>query len=211
MQRRKRRANAIGTSYGRLGPEGTRCSSLQQINRTNVARLRRVWSYDTQDGSGDPQTQPIMVQGVLYGLTPRHKVVALNAATGKLIWSFDSGIVGRGANRSVVYWGEGKDRRGFSQTSRSRSSMRSTRAPARPSRASATRGRIDLREGLGREAAKQSIILTSPGIIYKDLLIMGGRTPGGVPAATRRAYPLPMTLAPARCAESEFHTVPASR
>ena len=98
------RGGADWPAYGG-GPEaGTRYSALQQINRGNVGRLRMVWSYDTDDGAGDPQTQPIMVDGVLYGLTPRHKVVALNAATGKLIWRFDSGIVGRGANRSVVYW-----------------------------------------------------------------------------------------------------------
>jgi len=43
-------------------------------------------------------------------------------------------------------------------------------------------GRIDLRQGLGREAAKQSYVLTSPGIIYRELLIVGGRLPEALPA-----------------------------
>src|SRR5580692_7968803 len=95
------------------GPEETRYSKLKQIDRSNVARLRIAWSFDTADGPGNPETQPIMVDGVVFGLTPKHKVVALDAASGKLLWRFDCGIVGRGANRSVVYWASGDDRRLF--------------------------------------------------------------------------------------------------
>src|SRR5260370_29884001 len=94
-------------------PNGTRYSSLKQINRSNVSRLRVAWTYDTADGPGDPQTQPIVVNQVLYGLTPKHKVVALAAATGKLLWSFDSGIAGSGANRGLVYWSSAADHRIF--------------------------------------------------------------------------------------------------
>ena len=54
-----------------------------------------------------------MVGGVVYGLTPKHKVVALDAATGKLLWRFDSGIEGRGANRSVIWWSYGTEQRIF--------------------------------------------------------------------------------------------------
>src|ERR1700677_3028461 len=89
------------------GTEDIRYSRLKQINRTNVSRLEVAWSYDTADGSGDPETQPIMIDGVLYGLTPKHKVIALSAATGKLLWKFEPPIIGRGANRSVVYWSAG--------------------------------------------------------------------------------------------------------
>jgi len=64
------------------GPAETRYSALKQIDRSNVSRLRTAWTYDTEDGPGDPQTQPIVVNGVLYGLTPKHKLVALDAATG---------------------------------------------------------------------------------------------------------------------------------
>jgi quinoprotein glucose dehydrogenase len=95
------------------GPAGIRYSDLKQINRANVKQLAIAWSYDTADGAGDPQTQPILVDGVLYGLTPRHKAIALDGATGKLLWTFDSGIVGRGPNRSVVYWTDGKSPRLF--------------------------------------------------------------------------------------------------
>ena len=76
-----------------------------QINRSNVGRLRVAWTYDTADGSGASQTQPLVVNGVLYGITPRHKVVALDGATGKLLWRFDSGMPGRGPNRGLLVLG----------------------------------------------------------------------------------------------------------
>jgi len=58
-------------------PASTRYSPLKQINRTNVARLQPAWTYDTADGPGASQTQPIIIDGVLFGLTPKHKVIAL--------------------------------------------------------------------------------------------------------------------------------------
>jgi quinoprotein glucose dehydrogenase len=66
------------------GPAGIRYSKLKQIDRSNVGRLRVAWTYDTNDGAGDPQTQPILVGGVLYGITPTHKAIALDGASGKL-------------------------------------------------------------------------------------------------------------------------------
>src|SRR5580692_11684690 len=154
-------------SYGG-SPADIRYSALKQINRTNVGRLEVAWSYDTADGSGDPQTQPIMVNGVLFGLTPRHKVIALAAATGKLLWKFDSGVNGRGPNRSVVYWSDGAERRIFAAV---QSYLYALNAETgRPIATFGDGGRIDLRADLSRPPEQQSVVLTSPGIIYKDLL-----------------------------------------
>ena len=93
-------------------PENNHFSSLTQINRKNVKQLRVAWTYDTQEPGG-LQTSPIVVGGVLYGLTPSQKVFALNAATGKLLWKFDSGIPGTQPDRGLAYWsdgaGKGKD------------------------------------------------------------------------------------------------------
>src|SRR5712664_1968177 len=115
-------------------PEHNHYSKLAQINRSNVKRLAVAWSFDTQE-EGGLQTSPIIVDGVLYGITPTQKIFALDAATGKLLPSFGNG------------------------------------------------GRIDLRENLGREpASAQSIVLTSPAVVYKDLLIVGGRNPETLPA-----------------------------
>jgi quinoprotein glucose dehydrogenase len=164
------------------GREGIRYSPLKQISRANVGRLKVAWTYDTNDGSGDPQTQPIVVHGVLYGVTPTHKVVALDGATGKLKWTFDSGIRGRGPNRSVVWWEQSGERRLFAAVQSFLYSL--DPETGKP------QWRTDLREGLGRDPAKQSYVLTSPGIVYRDLLIVGGRLPEALPAAPGdiRAY-----------------------
>jgi quinoprotein glucose dehydrogenase len=170
------------------GPAGIRYSDLKEINRGNVKQLTVAWSYDTADGAGDPQTQPILVDGVLYGLTPRHKAIALDGATGKLLWTFDSGIAGRGPDRSVVYWTDGQSPRLFAAVQSYIYALDARTGKPIPS--FGADGRIDLREGLGRDPEKQSIVLTSPGIIYKDLLIVGDRTPEALPAPTGdiRAY-----------------------
>ncbi|HEU4391930.1 MAG TPA: pyrroloquinoline quinone-dependent dehydrogenase [Blastocatellia bacterium] len=162
------------------GPEGIRYSSLRQINRDNVRQLQVAWSFDATDGPGDSQTQPIIVDGVLFGLTAKHKVVALDAATGKLLWRFDSAIEGRGPNRGLTYWRAGKESRVFAAVQSFVYALDA--ATGKPISDFGNEGRIDLREGLGRDPQKLSIVLTTPGLIYKDLLIVGGRTPEALPA-----------------------------
>lgn len=162
------------------GPEDIRYSTLTQINRSNVSQLQVAWNYDTLDGPGATETEPIVVHGVLFGVTPKHRIIALDAATGHLRWKFDSGIIGRGANRGVAYWASGDDERIFG-TVQSYLYALDARTGA-PIKTFGQDGRIDLRENLGRDPAKQSILMTSPGIIYKDLIIVGDRTPESLPA-----------------------------
>src|SRR5260370_18423831 len=66
--------------------------------------------------------------------------------------------------------------------------------------------RIDLREGLGREpASAQSIYLTSPPIVYKDLFIVGGRNPQTLPAPPGDIRAFDVRTGKLQCA---FHTIP---
>src|SRR5256885_9572986 len=69
-------------------PENNHYSKLAQINRSNVKRLAVAWSFDTRE-QGGLQTSPIIVESVLYGITPTQKIFALDAATGKPLWKFD--------------------------------------------------------------------------------------------------------------------------
>ena len=162
------------------GPENTHYSSLAQINRENVKELDIAWSYDTGE-EGGLQTSPIIVGGVLYGLTPTQKVFALDAATGKQLWKFDSGIVGTQPNRGLAYWSDGQDRRILVGVLNFLYALDAN--SGKPILSFGAQGRIELRENLGREpAGAQSIYLTSPGIVYKDLVIVGGRNPETLPA-----------------------------
>jgi quinoprotein glucose dehydrogenase len=162
------------------GPENHHYSRFVQINRSNVKRLSVAWSFDTQEVGG-LQSSPIIIDGVLYGITPTQKIFALDAAAGKLLWKFDSGIRGTQPNRGLAFWANGKDKRILVGVMNFVYALDTATGKPIPSFGNA--GRIDLRENLGREpAASQSVVLTSPGIVYQDLVIFGGRNPETLPA-----------------------------
>jgi quinoprotein glucose dehydrogenase len=185
------------------GPEGTRYSPLKQIDRSNVSKLQVAWSYDATDASTASQTQPVVIDGVLYGITPKHNAIAVDAATGKLLWKFDSGMTGRGPNRGVTYWSSGADRRVFAAVQSYVYAL--DVATGKPVPTFGKDGRIDLREDLGRDPAKLSIVLTSPGIIFEDLLIVGGRTPESLPAPPGDVRAYDVRTGKLRWS---FHTIP---
>lgn len=176
----QRSGKASSFTYGG-GEAGQRYSPLKQINRSNVGQLEIVWTYDGGDGAGDSQNQPVVVDGVLFGATAKHKIFALDAATGKELWRFDSGLGGRGPNRGVSVWSSGKEKRIFVAAQSFIYAL--DPATGKPIPGFGTNGRIDLREGLGREPSKLSIVQTTPGAIYKDLLIVSGRMSESLPGA----------------------------
>ncbi len=169
-------------------PENNHFSSLAQINRKNVKSLEVAWTFDTEE-SGGLQSSPIIVDGILYGLTPTQKVFALNAVTGKLLWKFDSGIKGTQPNRGLAYWSDNKeDKRIVVGVMNFVYALDA--ATGKPIASFGKDGRIDLRNDLGRDPALQSIYITSPAVIYKDLMIVGGRESETLPASPGdiRAY-----------------------
>lgn len=101
--RRSRDWPHVGNDPGR-----TRFSPLKQINKRNVATLQVAWTFHTRDaGNGSTiECTPIIVGGVMYLTTPRLRIVALDAATGKAIWMHDPKA--SGVNRGVAYWTDGK-------------------------------------------------------------------------------------------------------
>ncbi|HUX43685.1 MAG TPA: c-type cytochrome [Terracidiphilus sp.] len=163
--------------------EGDHYSSLAQINRDNVAQLKPAWRYDTGD-KGNMETSPLIINGVLYAYTATQQVIALNAATGKLKWKFDSGIRGTQPVRGVTYW-PGDPAHGRHPRILAGIMQYLYCLDARTGRPIATfgdRGRIDLRKNLRGNYKIQSTVLTTPGILYKDLIIVGGRDPESHPA-----------------------------
>jgi quinoprotein glucose dehydrogenase len=183
-------------------PANDHYSSLAQINRENVHQLHVAWTYDTGE-KGEIETSPVIVGNVLYAYTPTQKVIALDSATGRLLWKFDVGIKGTQPARGVAYWTDGKDRRLFAGMMNYLYAL--DPATGKPIPSFGENGRIDLRKGLGGDYQQQSIALTTPGAIYKNLIIVGGRNPETHPAPPGyiRAFDV---RTGALC--WEFHTIP---
>lgn len=160
-------------------------SPLTQINVHNVSKLRQVWAFDTKE-KGGLETTPLMIDGVLYAYTPKQEVIALDPATGALRWTFDSQKefpsekVNSRAERGLAYWHEGSEKRLFAGVSSYVYAL--DPASGKIIRSFGKCGRIDLRENLRGAAKLQSISITSPGVVYKDLLILGNATPEALPA-----------------------------
>jgi glucose dehydrogenase len=189
------------THYGG-SPDQVRYSTLRQIDKANVSRLVVAWTYDTGE-TGGLQTQPIVIDDVLFGYTPTHKTFALRAATGEHLWTFDPKIEGRGANRGLMYWSGGDDRRVFAAVDQYLYALDAR--TGKPVSAFGEEGRIDLRVGLGRDPRTQSVRLTTPGVVFKDTLIIGGRVGEGLPASPGdiRAYDVKSGKL-----KWAFHTIP---
>jgi quinoprotein glucose dehydrogenase len=184
------------------GAENTHYSRLDQISRKNVTQLQVAWTFDTQEAGG-LETSPIVVGNVLYGLTPSQKVFALDASTGRLLWKFDSGVRGTQPDRGLAYWARGSDRRVFAGVMNFVYALDA--AGGKPVPTFGSGGRIDLREGLDRDPALQSVYLTSPGVIYRDLLIVGGRNPETLPAPPGNIRAYDVRTGKLRWS---FHTIP---
>ena len=162
------------------GRDGDHYSKLTQINRDNAARLTVAWTYDTGE-KGGIQANPLVIGGTLFAYTPSQKVVALDAATGKLKWKFDSGIPGaQQPVRGMTWWTDGKDKRLFAGVMNFLYCL--DPETGTPIASFGENGRVDLRKGLREPYQDQSVALTTPGIVYKDMIIVGGRNPETHPA-----------------------------
>jgi quinoprotein glucose dehydrogenase len=184
------------------GSAQIRYSPLTRINRSNVKQLQVAWTYDTGE-PGALQTQPVVVGDVLYGYTPTHKTFAINAATGAPLWTFDPGIKGSGPNRAVMYWQDGSERRVFAAVDNFVYALDA--ATGKPIETFGHAGRIDLRENLGRDPKTQGVRLTTPGVIYKDLMIVGGRVGEALPTSPGDIRAYDVRSGALRWA---FHTIP---
>src|SRR5688500_1572717 len=78
----------------------TKYSTLDQINTSNVAKLQRVWTFNTGDKSGFFESTPLVIDGVMY-LSAQNGVFALDPVTGTQQWKFEANGTTR---RGVSYW-----------------------------------------------------------------------------------------------------------
>ena len=181
------------------GPDSSRFVAATQITKDNVNRLAVAWTYP----AGQTDFNPIVAHGVVYGRGADDSFVALDAATGREVWSYP-GVTGfnvRGAN----YWEstDGRDRRLIFSAGNMLQELDAQ--TGKRIATFGTGGQVDLRAGLDRDPASINQQSRTPGRVFENLLIMGsatnqeyGSAPGDIRAFDVRTGKLVWT----------FHTVP---
>lgn len=152
------------------GVDRNHYSAIRQIDTNNVVDLKIAWEYHTGD-PGQMQCSPIVVGKVLYGLTASNQLFAINAETGTPLWRFaPDEVKSSNVNRGVAYWSNGDSGRILFAH---KSWLYAVNAlTGKPINNFGTDGRVSLRNGLGKNATDKYVVSTTPGTIYKDLIIM---------------------------------------
>lgn len=181
---------------------GGRYSPLRQINASNVAKLKLAWQYgidrtpkneplSTRGGVASTEAVPIMVGGILYTPTPQHTIVALECESGKELWRFDLGNTGAPL-RGVTYWAGDRDHTAQIMAGTSDGHLIALNAKTgKLVPGFANEGSLDLRPGVADKFPNMPYHMSSPGAIWKNVMITGAQgqeeNPDG-PAMDVRAW-----------------------
>lgn len=168
------------------GPDRNHYSPLDQINTANVSQLKVAWEFHTGD-SGQVQCNPIIVGGILYGVTASNQLFALDAATGQEKWRFaEKNPSSLNTNRGVTYWQGDNGRGGIERRILFASGSYLRAVDALTGEVISTfgeNGRVSLKTGLGESAKDKFVISNTPGTLFEDLIIMPLRLSEGSDAA----------------------------
>ncbi len=222
--------NYAGKNWNDYAGDNTksRYSTLSQVNKQNVSQLKVAWTYRSGDYSDDLKTtiecNPVAVNGVVYASTPTLKLVALQAATGKEIWRFDplppevlqklrteekidiTPGTGYWVNRGVKYWESGKNKRIYYSAGIYLFALNAQ--TGKPISNFGNNGKIDLRQGLNRDIKGMHYNSTTPGVVYKNNLIMGS-TVGEGPEPAAPGFVRAFDIETGKL-NWVFHTIPQS-
>ncbi len=177
--------------------ENIRYSSLTQIDTSNVDDLQIAWTYYSENNDstryGAMECNPIIIDTILYGVSPKLKLFAINALTGKELWTFNPADSAANKtwhrssvnmNRGVTYWAEGDDKRIIFTVGPI--AMEVNAITGKLITDFGTDGGIHLVNGLGRDSTKVFVAPTSPVMVYKNLFFLSGlvgdETPGHIRA-----------------------------
>ncbi len=175
-------------------------TALREVDTTNVSQLQPAWEYHCKDADEHTQIQvnPIIINGILFGVSPKLKLFALDAATGIQKWIFDpldtskarksGGYFSMNVCRGVTYYSDEKDARIFYAAGASLFCVDA--ATGKSITSFADNGKLDLHSDLSRDVKNLYVASTTPGIIYKDMIIIGSRVAEDAAAAPGhiRAY-----------------------
>ena len=172
----------------------THYSSLADITPENVARLAVAWEWSPAEQNkqefgtqpGNFQNTPLMIDNVLYVSTMYNRVVALDAESGKELWSYDPKAYEDGqppngtgfVHRGVAAWRDPASGAGTGGQTRIflNSRWRLIALDAKtgePITSFGDKGVVDLTQGLRREVNRKHYTNTSPPVVYKNLVILG--------------------------------------
>ncbi len=205
------RGNDRTWSVNKADANSSNFSPLNQIIPSNVADLTESWTFEPDDlpkdaSPGNSECIPIIIDGVMYVTSAKQLTYALDAATGKQLWKFDpfngrenEGILSRGAS----YWESGNDRRILVTGGQYLYALNARTGKPVPSFGDS--GKVFLNQGLRDKPERVFSGPTSPGVVYKDLIVFGtqvseiyGSSPGYMRAYDCRSGKLVWT----------FHTLP---
>ena len=159
-------------------------SSLKEITAANVSGLQLAWTWsggDKRPDSSQIQCNPLVIDGVVYCTSAAMKLVALDARTGRELWRFVPEEA-NGVNRGLATWTDGKERRILYGNGHWLYAVDAKTGLSIASFGEA--GRIDLSHDLGRDVTGLAIQANTPGVVYKDLIILSMRVgEGPAPAA----------------------------
>ncbi|MEX2367946.1 MAG: PQQ-binding-like beta-propeller repeat protein [Balneolaceae bacterium] len=185
------------------GTDRNQYSALSQITPSNVDQLEVAWEYQTGI-EGEMQTNPLIVDGILYGMTANLQPFALDAATGEEIWRREGKEVGNLSNsRGLVYWEKEGDQRILFTHEEWLYAADAVTGELVSSFGEG--GRTSLKAGLGATAEDKFVVSTSPGTVYEDLIIMPLRVSEGYDAALGHIQAFNIQTGEL---EWVFHTIP---
>jgi glucose dehydrogenase len=176
------RAQRDWPGYG-YDQTGQRHSPLAQIDAQNVSKLKLVWQYGVTSDSHNPdnpalpatEAVPIEIDGILYTPTVQHTIVALEPESGEEIWKYDLGKAS-GPLRGVTYWRGDKDNlpRILAGTSSGQLiALNAKTGKLVPGFGAG--GTVDLKAGVSGKFPQAPYHMSSPGVIYKTLIITGAQ------------------------------------
>ena len=175
-------AQTKGTSWGDYlgGPDSAHYSPLKQLTPRNVNNLALAWSYETGDETAYTFS-PLVVDNIAYVAAKRGALVALDATTGKELWTHTFAAGGRfsgiGGQRGANYW-ESKDRTDRRVLVTSSGALWAINAKTGDLVDSfADHGKLDLKIGIDR--ATIGLGSRTPGRIFENILILGSATGEG--------------------------------
>jgi quinoprotein glucose dehydrogenase len=165
------------------GPDRNHYSAVTEIAENNLSRLEKAWEYSS--GGGDTinnrtqiQCNPIIIDGILFGVSAGSQAFALNAATGAEIWrtNFTDETFSM-TSRGLTYYADGNEKRvffGFGHLLYALDAM-----TGKPIATFGIEGKINLKAGLERPGADDYVVYNTPGLIFKNLIVTGQRVSEG--------------------------------